>query len=194
MPRVMTSAMATAIVAGEIFPAIFFSATFATGPVYVWTGSGSIVWNGHTWIGIGTLGKISTIEEGTDVQARGVTVSLSGIDPTWLSDVLSEFKLGDPVTIWLGLFGGSPLALLADPIVSFSGRIDKPSIDVDGQSAVISINLENRLLDMNVSVAFRYTNQQQQYDYPGDRGMEFVAGLQLRTIYFGANPNSTNNL
>src|ERR1035441_8735896 len=69
--RAMSSAMLAAITSPGIQPAFFVMATFATGPVYLWSGIGSIFWNGQTWLGVGTLGSISVAEEGSTVEAKG---------------------------------------------------------------------------------------------------------------------------
>lgn len=190
MPRTLSADFLAAIESSGVRPAIFVEANFTSGPLYAWTGLGSIDWNGHTWLGVGSLGSISTIEEGADVNAKGITIGLSGIDPTILTGVVSEFRTGLPVTVYFGLFDAD-MTLIADPVISFQGRMDQPTLNVDGQSASISINCENRLLDMNVSVERRYTNEDQQLDYPGDRGFEFVNSIQEVAVNWGRTPSTT---
>jgi hypothetical protein len=195
MPRAMTTAMQTAIAANELLPAIFFSATFATGPIYVWSGYGSITWGGHTWSGIGTLGAVSVIDEASTIEPKNVTVSMSGIDATLLADVLNEFSLGSPAQIYFGLFAGTPPALIADPITAWSGRMDQPTIDVDANMATISIACENRLIDLNGSGGQRrLTNDDQTTINADDTGLSFAAACAEVTIYFGASPNISTNL
>ena len=80
------------------------------------------------------------------------------------------------------------------PETFFARDKSQATIDVAGQSAVIGINCESRLLDMNVPVYRRYTNEDQQIDHPGDRGFEFVSAIQETTIYWGRVPNSQNNV
>jgi len=142
---------------------------------------------------VGSLGSISTIEEGSTVEAKGVTLTLSGIDATLLTGILTEFQVGLPVLVYLGLFDSSG-SLIADPIVSWAGRMDQPTLDVDGTTATISIACENRLVDMNVAVDRRYTNEDQQLDHPGDRGFEFVNSIQEVMLYWGRSPSSHNNI
>ena len=57
-------------------------------------------------------------------------------------------KLKSPATIYLGLFAGSPPALLADPIPIWAGRTDQAKISVSGQTAALSIACESRLIDL----------------------------------------------
>jgi hypothetical protein len=159
----------------------------------VWSGVGQITWNRQVWTGIGTLGSISTIEEGSTVAAKGITLTLSGIDASLLNDVMTEFQVGLPVSVTLGVFDTNN-ALIADPVCCFSGRMDQPTIDVTGTLATIAINCENRLVEMNVAVDRRYTDEDQQMDYPGDLGFQFVNGIQEAQIYWGRSPSSQNNL
>ena len=191
--RDMTPAYLAAISSAILRPALFVQATFVSGPLYVWSGIGPITWNGQVWIGIGTLGGVSTIEEGSTVSAKGVTLTLSGLDPTLLTDVMEEFQVGLPVMVTLGVFDDTG-SLIADPVCCFSGRMDQPTIDVSGTTASIAINCENRLVEMNVSVERRYTDEDQKLDYPGDLGFQFVNGIQDAQIYFGRSPSSKNNL
>jgi hypothetical protein len=174
-------------------PALFVEANFTSGPIYVWSGLGLITWGGHEWVGIGSLGSVSTVEESSTVEAKGVTLTLSGIDATLLEGILDEFQVGLPVLVTLGLFNEAGV-LIADPVLAFAGQMDQPTLEVNGTAATISINCENRLFEMNVAVDRRYTNEDQQRDYPGDRGFEFVSSIQEAQIYWGRTPSSTNNL
>lgn len=192
MPRDCTPDFAAALSQPVMRPAFFVEANFVSGPVYVWSGLGEITWSSKRWVGLGSMGSISTIEEGTDVEAKGITLTLSGLDGSLLKQTLQEYRPGLPVLIYLGLFDDSG-ALIADPVLSFSGRMDQPTIEVGADTATISINCENKLLMLNNSVERRYTNEDQQLDYPGDRGFEFVNSIQQTTIYWGRKPSSTNN-
>src|SRR5439155_17382587 len=103
MPRDVSTAMATALESGIVRPLFFVEAWFTTGALYMWNGAGSVSWNGHTWQGIGAFGSISSIEEGTAVEAKGISISLTGINPDLITDVMQEFAVALPVNIWLGL-------------------------------------------------------------------------------------------
>jgi hypothetical protein len=83
--------------------------------------------------------------------------------------------------------------LIDGAVVAWAGRTDQPTIPADEKTASISINLESILLDMNVPVPYRYTNQDQQLFYPGDLGMAWVNSIQSIPIYWGQNTNSDGN-
>ncbi len=188
----MSADFLAAIISQKIRPALFVEGNFTSGPVYVWTGVGAITWGGKIWQGLGSLLSISTIEEGATVEAKGITLGLSGIDVSLLTGILLEFQVGLPVLVYLGMFNFDG-SLIGDPIISWAGRMDQPTIEMDGQSASISINCENRLVEMNVACDRRLTNEDQQLDHPGDRGLEFTASITEVNLYWGRTPSSTNN-
>lgn len=199
MPRNITSAMLTALQATVLRPALFVQASFLDSgvieTVYMWTGLGSITWNGQTWLGLGSLIGITTSEEGTTVEARGITITLSGIDVSLLAGALQEFQVGLPVLVYLGLFdNASPISLIANPVTVWAGQMDAPTLDVGGETAAISIACETRLLELNVSVERRYTHDDTQLEHPGDLGCAFVSGLQEITVSWGRIPSSSVNV
>jgi hypothetical protein len=192
MPRAMSSAVLAAITSPSFVPAVFFQGTFLSGPVYVWSGLGPIVWNDHTWQGIGSFGGVSAIDEGSTVEARGITVSLSGFDPIFLPAVMGEFALLQGMALYLGVFNAGEL--IVDPLVIFAGRLDQPNVTVTGDKATIAINCESVLLDMDVAVNRRYTADDQQRDWPGDLCFNFVNAIQEVNLYWGDAPTTTNVL
>jgi hypothetical protein len=189
MPRNVTTAMLTALSSGFLQPALFVSCAFANETVYVWSGIGSIVFGGHTYIGVGTLGAVSTIEETTGVTAKGIVISLSGLNPQALDDVLGSWQVGLPVFVYLGLFNGG--ALIDTAITSWAGRMDAPTITVGGDTCTISINAESRLVDMNSSVELRYTQEQNEIDHPGDQSFQYVNMIQNVPVFWGQYPVSS---
>ena len=91
MPRPLTPAVVTAIESAYVKPAILVQITLLTGPLYIWNGVGPLSWSGATFQGVGQFGNISSIEEGSNVQARGITLTLSGFDPSLINDALNEY-------------------------------------------------------------------------------------------------------
>jgi hypothetical protein len=192
MPRAMSPAMLAAIQAQALQPSVFVQIGFKSEVAYLWSGIGPVVWNGHTWIGAGSLMSISSLEDAATVEARGIAITLSGLDPGLLAEALGDFQLGLAALVWLGLWSGG--SLLADPILAWQGRTDQPLLAVRPEQATIQLNCETRLVDMNIPVDRRHTSQDQQMDYPGDLGLQFVDGIQEMTLYWGQQANSTNNI
>jgi hypothetical protein len=102
MSRNLDTTLAPALANPLITPAIFVSLTFQSGVFYVWNGIGNYVLNGNTYTGVGTLGKISAIQEGSDVEAQGLTVTLSGIGTSPFNADDTPPGITPPVTIPTG--------------------------------------------------------------------------------------------
>ncbi len=165
-------------------PALFFKGTFGDGDLRLWSGLGAITALGEEYVGAGTLLGISTIDETGDVVASGTSLSLSGVPSELVSAALDEVRQGLPGRIYLGLMNEVG-ALVDDPVLLFAGRIDVPEIADDEQTCTITISYESRLIDLTRAREWRYTDESQKALYPGDRGFEYVTGIQDKEIVWG---------
>lgn len=193
MPRNLTSGMLAAIQAPVLYPALFVSITFLDGPVYIWTGFGNITWNSLNFIGVGSFGSISIIEEGTSIEARGITLGLSGIDNSLLAGALQNMDQELPVTVWLGLFDGNG-NLIPNPTIVWSGQTDQPKISFGPETATIEMNCESRLFEMNVSSDFRYDYTTQTNLYTGDTSMSWINGVVEFNVNWGSQGTTGSNV
>jgi hypothetical protein len=169
--------MVAQLSASNIKPVLFLQMKFTDGIVQMWSGMGTLTWNGLQWIGMGHLGTISAIEESSELKATNVTFTLSDIPQDLLGKALGQVRQGYPVTLWFGTLGDNN-NVLADPLQIFAGRMDVPTIDEGAQTGTISIAVENRLIDLNRSRERRFTDQDQQIDHPGDLGFQYVQFIQ----------------
>lgn len=177
MPRNLTAGTLAQLTQGRVYPAFFAEIDFASGPVYLWSGIGTVSWNAQSWIGVGTLGKIAPMTEDVAVAATGCTLSLSGIPGSLISDALLECRQGKAVKLWLGFLDSSG-NVIVDPAQAFAGLMDVPTAEDSGDTCTIAITVESRLIDLNRSRERDYTQADQQIDYPGDNGFEFVPAVQ----------------
>jgi hypothetical protein len=193
VPRDISPATLAAMQGTILYPALFVQLSFVTMNVYLWSGLGSVTWNNQTWAGLGSLLGVSTAEDSSNVEAKGITITIAGLNPTLLPEPLQDYKLGLPALVYLGFFDGNNV-LVDTPLIAWSGRMDQPTLDIGAKEATVNISCENRLIDMNISVSRRYTNEDQQMDHPGDLCFQFVDSLQERTLFWGQFPASTSNL
>jgi len=189
MSRDLTSAVQAELLKMKVKPVIFVEAVFTSGTLRVWSGIGTVSWNGQTWTGVGNLGGISPISEGTEPHADGIELSLSGIPSDLVTKALGECRPNAPVKLWFGFLDEAE-AVIADPYQSFGGRMDVPSVEEGGDTSTIKLRVENRLVDFNRARERRFTHEDQQIDYPGDLGFEYVAGHQEWNGVWGK-PGST---
>lgn len=175
--RDLTAGMETAVTDQVVYPVVFMAGEFASGWGRWWSGLGSFTWDGYTWGGLGGLVKLSTITETTGVSAQGFSIDLSGQDTALVSLALQSCRQGKVGRIWLGALTAAG-ALIADPYLLTEGKLDVAGSTEDGESAVITISYEGRLVDLERPREYRYTTESQRLFYPNDLGFEFVPSLQ----------------
>jgi len=184
MTRTLTAGLTAETLAKNLAPVLFLELETADGISRAWSGYGTMQWNGQSWIGLGHLAGVSPIEETGDVQAKGVALSLSGIPQTLISLALGSVRQGMPVRLWLGALDATG-TVIADPYLTFQGRFDTAIVDEGAESATITIQAENRLIDLERPRERRYTPEDQAIDYPDDRGLDYVASIQDKALVWG---------
>lgn len=185
MPRPgLSSAVVSATQGQSVNVAIAVSIQLQSGAIVnVWSGvgPGPTPDGGDNFIGVGSFGMISAIEEGNDVFARGIVLTLSGFNAALVTDILGDYRQGLPVSVYLVINGTL--------IPAWKGRTDQPKINVNGTTASISIACENRLVEMNTSASqFRYTGECQKIFHPNDLAFDSVGSIAAQTLYWGRVP------
>lgn len=175
--------MITEITSNAFSPCFLVDLTLVSGVVHVWSGYGSVTWNGNTYTGVGSLGAVGDIVEGSDVKSRGTTITLSGIDPTLLGDALSDIQQGAPVTVWLAGFAAG--AIVGSPYALYVGTVDKPAIGLGPETVTIQLALETKLANLQRPTFRRYTSADQRYYYSGDIGFNWVETLNDIALLWG---------
>jgi len=159
---------------------------FPNEPVRAWSGIGTLTWDGHDWIGVGTLGEVAAIEETLEVRATGGEFRLSGVPSDLLLEVSQTPLQNRPVKLWLSFMQEDWLGLAADPVLIFQGRMDTLEITDGGSTATIVLRAENRLRDLERERIRRYTTEDQASEYAGDLGFAYVPELQEFEIHWGS--------
>lgn len=186
MARSLESAMSTAVAADLVRPIFLCQLAFPSGNVNLWSGIGDLTVDSVDYVGAGTLLGVSDISESSDVQANGIRVSLSGIASSIITKARDEDYQGRELKILLGAMDSSN-SVIDDPVVVFSGFMDTMTINDAGETAVISVTAENRLIEFEKTRVRRYTAEDQKIDYPNDKGLEFVAEMAEKEIIWGRN-------
>ncbi len=184
MSRTIHANTVAEITARKLTPIIMIKAEFTGGTVLFWSGVGSLVYNAETYTGAGNLLNIGSVKEGMNVEANGSVITLTGISATLISLALTEDYQGKPITIFFACLD-SVGALISSPFILFKGFMDVLQIDTSGETATLSMQIENRLIDLNRAKVRRYTMADQNVLYPNDRGLDFVTALQEQEITWG---------
>ena len=184
MSRSLTSSMDSAVTADLVRPILLAQCAFDSGNLNLWNGIGSLTVDSVTYVGAGALLKIGEIQETTQLSANGITVTLAGILPSLVSKARDEDYQGRELKLLLGAMDATN-NVISDPVVIFSGFMDTMTINEGGETATITVTVENRLIEFERSRSRRYTSEDQKIDYPDDKGLEFVAEMAEKEIVWG---------
>jgi hypothetical protein len=179
-PRLSLHA-AAATTAPVAAPVILCELDFASGAFRAWTGLGPLHWAGKVFEGVGDIGAVGEIEETIELRAVRLTLALSPVPQEVVDIALAErsFRLR-PARLWGALLDPEG-AFVADPFPLWAGLMDTMEV-VDGAEPRVSLTCESRLVDLERAEVRRYTDADQQAEYPGDRFFEFVPALQEAEI------------
>lgn len=200
----LTADMLAEFEAPAMTPVMLAELFFDAGTLRIWTGYGTIEFDGNEYIGSGNLIGISPVKETQEVEAEGIVCTLSGVPSTLVALALGEPARGRPFRLYLGsatsrryiatetapgvvLTEGGDGILLENQLVDspyriFSGQMDNMEITASGSTFTIRLSVENALIIGRRNKIRRYTNEDQQKRYPGDKGLEFINQLQDKEI------------
>lgn len=184
MPRNINSTTATALASSLTYLGIFVTLSLPSTQVNIWSGMGAMLYNPpgsgtsdtFTFLGVGKLGAVSAVDESTSVYANGVRLTLEGVDPTTVSEALTEIPVGSLCEILLGVISAGAVVGALIPI--FLGYTDQVTILDTVQTCTVTIDVESKLAQLQRNREYRYTDQQQRELYPNDGGLKYVSTLQ----------------
>ena len=166
--------------------AIFFAvkAEFDTDDIRVWSGIDDLTINSETYTGAGTLLSVSNSEDNLELKSNGIVVALSGMDDTVVSYALTESYQNRPITIFLGYVMGGTNEV-AGTLTLFKGRMTSLVVNDTPDGSTVTIDAENRLVDLDRPSNLRYTKESQNFLFSGDTGFNRVASIQDKQINWG---------
>ena len=183
MARGIDSALDTALTGSVVRPFFALKAEFAGGNALFWSGVGSKVIDSETYEGAGDIIAFAPQTETAELEANGVNVTINGIDSSLISTALTDEYQGRSITIKLGCLNEAQAVIATYTL--FKGLMDTMTISDDGNLSNISLQCENILIGMNRNKVRRYTSQEQDSLFSGDKGFNFVESLQDKTIRWG---------
>jgi hypothetical protein len=149
-------------------------------------------------VGLGKLLSVSGSNSELRSSGQELTIGISGIPDSAISDITTSSIKGSSIKIIRGLFNptnGSFLsAITGNPITRFSGYVN--NIALDEEYDVVSRNSSNTIIlscasnvdVLNNKIAGRRTNSESQKKFfPNDVSMDRVSAIESTYFDFGAN-------
>ena len=199
----------------RLCPIFMVELIFDDGPFRMWTGWGELRWGAagtawsdgtnwsdgtawtdsetslSVWYGAGEIGTIGRIEETIEGRAVGLDMSVgltnqagSGLPMEVIDYALSEDYQGRTGRVYFAALSDQG-QLFGEPLLVFEGFMDQLSI-VAGTQNGIRLTLESKAYTNELAANRRYTDEDQQSRYPGDRFNSYAGSLgTIREIPWG---------
>jgi len=182
--RTWSTAIKAEFAKQQVHPFLMVELAFDSGTLRLHDGIGDLSWDGQTWTGAGAAGSIGAVKETSEIRANGVSLTVSGVDSSIIAVALDQAYQGRIAKIYIGFFDQDG-AIIADPLPIFVGKMDTMTMRDEGSIATVTIQCESRLIDLERPREFRYTAEDQNIIYTGDKGFEFIESLQDASIVWG---------
>lgn len=172
--RDISTALSDKFLGKEVDLFVAVELMFDSGALRIWSGIGNKSIGGQTYTGTGSLLSVGGIEESDGLSAPGASISLNGVDSSLVSLAIQEPYQNRDCRILLGSGG--------DFFEIFSGFMDVMTIEDNGETCIINLTVESRLIILDRKVPLRYTQETQNSLYPGDTFFSTVASLQDKKV------------
>lgn len=188
MARSIGNSFLAQLTGSKLRPFFAIKMNFRSGALLLNTTYADIVIDGNNYLSSAGILEISSISEGSEVQAIGINITLNGLDTAILSAGLIEDTQGMVCDVYFGVLTTSNNAdtIVDTPYQIFSGFIDSMAISETGELSSLTFSVENKMIILERPVDRRYTDQDQENLFPGDKGLEFVTSLQDKSVAWGA--------
>ena len=128
------------------------------------------------------------------MSAKSITLELSAVDATIIALALAEPYQRRRCRV---LFGLTDVTGSTNFVEVFSGQMNVMTIQEDGQSGVISLVVDSKLVELERTKPRRYTHESQQAAeqgaYAGDTFFSYVADLQDKDVPWGRTVEKAND-
>lgn len=181
----LSSNNTTATSAAHVPFVLFAAFNFVSGFVRLTSWDSDIAWGGNAFQSIGKFAGFSDYEETADLTSAALTFTLSGVDASLMSTVLTEKYHNRDVSMWVGWLDSNN-NLVDTPYLLWEGFMDSMQIHSDEGQAAISLICESRLLLLAKSAGWGYSDVHQKQFFVGDSFFNLVASLPNKVVDWGA--------
>ena len=181
--RGMTAAVITEAEKSQNKPFNLVEIFFTTGTVYFTDSDRDISWNSNTYLAAGSFLTFSQINEQNALTVSDIEVQLSGVDRTYLTTILGETFMDRELIIRKGFFNDSN-AVVVDPIIIYSGKMDQPTIIESSDGCTIAVTVANLFVDFQKTNARFTNNESQKLFFPSDNGFAYAHQI-IKEINWG---------
>jgi len=158
--------------------AYFAHFSFLTAAVRVTSLPQTINWGGYDWLGLGSLGSVSAVEEsqGTTSSALVFQLNIAQLELLALATGnTNEYRGRDAKLYFCPL--DEQFRLIDTPDICWRGTMDNMQASVEGESGTIALKCETSAYGLKRKANLRMNAAQQKQRYPADTGFDYLTDL-----------------
>jgi hypothetical protein len=182
MTRSINSTTITSLQSDSFNMANLIQLDFPT-PVRITDWNRSISALSTTFLSSPHLTDIGQVAESADPRINSLSVTLSGVEQTFIALFLTNNYIDVRARIWKAVLGADD-AVVGDPFLIFDGRVSGYAIDDSESTSDIGIEISSHWKDFELRKGRRTNRNSQQYYFAGDLGMDY-AGVIVKDLKWG---------
>ena len=138
----------------------------------------TITWDGHDWLGAGSISSISEVEESESIEATSLSFTLNIADPAILAlavgDV-SEYR-GRPAKMYFCPLDET-FVMVDTPVLCWNGIMDMVAVGTEGETGQIILKCETAAYGLKRRPNLRMNAAQHKKLNPSDLGFDYLSDL-----------------
>lgn len=156
----------------------FVELDFRDATSYICSANITLTWGGHDWIGLGTIGSISAIEESEGVESKSLTFTLNVAQLSILALAVGDVEQyrGRNAKMYFCPLDES-FQPVGTPQQCWRGIMDTMAVSVDGEEGAIQLKCETSAYGLKKQPGLRLNAAQQKSRYPTDTGLDYLTDL-----------------
>ena len=186
--RTITTLNQDAVLGQVVRPIMFARMAFSSGVQRLHTEIGPRtavhpIFGSESYTGIGDFGGIvSDIKESISVAPESIKLAITGVKSSFINIALDDDYYRRDIELMFG-FDDENGVLLDDPVILWSGFMDKVDINLGEGIGALTLTCESRATNLKGASDLRFTDEDLQAAFTGDLAGEYIfrmADLQLK--------------
>ena len=174
----------------QVRPILFARMSFSSGVQRLHTEIGPRtavhpIFGSESYIGIGDFGGMtSDIKETISVSPESINIAISGVSSVFVDIALDDDYYRRDIELMFG-FDDPDGVLVDDPVIVYSGFMDKAGISVGQGKAEITLTCESRATNLQKASDLRFSDEDLQAAFNGDLAGEYIFRMADLVLNWG---------
>lgn len=175
--KTATLAVKQALRQQVLHAAFLFDCDTSLGHVYVWSGAGTLPYDGNDYLGLGTLGQAQIAAESTEIKTLQSQYSLTGPQISDESQTITDAVIRGRLARYQLAFLDESMNVIPDPIILDQTIMDTLAINVsETLEQTLTITGTSAIFDFARPLNQTISNESQIAVFPGDTGFDRIPG------------------